>query len=195
MSASRRAQYTEATRQALVASARRLFGSVGYAATSLDEIAQQEGLTKGAVYHHYKNKEEIFGAVIEEVLSEALQTISEQVAGITDTRQRTLTAIDRFLDICLRAEYQQIVLRDGPAVLGWVAWKTLEQRYSYPLIEGMVKQLIDERLIEARPVDLLVRLIMAWLIEVAFMVIEAENPTETRQHATLFLADLLKLTL
>ncbi|MCU0463486.1 MAG: TetR family transcriptional regulator [Anaerolineae bacterium] len=194
MPASRREQYTEATRRALLESARRLFGTVGYAATTLDDIAHDEGLTKGAVYHHFKNKEVMFGAVIRQVLSEALQTVSAKAAGISDPRQRALAAIDDFLDICLQAEYQQIVLRDGPAVLGWVAWKALEKEYSYPLIEAMVTGLMDAGLMEPHSVDLLVRLIVAWLIEVAFLLTETNNAPETREQAKRFLTDLLKLS-
>lgn len=193
MPVSRRDKYTEATHQALLDSARRLFGTVGYVGTSLDEIAQQEGLTKGAVYHHFKNKEVIFEAVIGQVLSEALTSIATMTQGESDPRQQALTAIDLFLDVCLKAEYQQIVLRDGPAVLGWVRWKELEKHYSAPLIEALVSQLMAGGWMESRPVEMVARLIMAWIIEVAFMLTEADNQAETRQQAKAFLVDLLRL--
>lgn len=195
MPVSRRDKYTEATRQALLDSARRLFGTVGYAGTSLDEIAQHEGLTKGAVYHHFKNKEVMFEAVIGLVLAEALARIATQAQANSDPRHQALTAIDLFLDISLQPEYQQIVLRDGPAVLGWVRWKELEKQYSAPLIEALVSQLMDNGWMEVRPVDMVSRLIMAWIIEVAFMLTETTNPAETRQQAKAFLVDLLRLTL
>lgn len=195
MPVSRRDKYTEATRQALLDSARRLFGTVGYVGTSLDEIAQHEGLTKGAVYHHFKNKEVMFEAVIGLVLAEVLANIATQAQANSDPRQQALTAIDLFLDISLQPEYQQIVLRDGPAVLGWVRWKELEKQYSAPLIEALVSQLMDNGWMEVRPVDMVSRLIMAWIIEVAFMLTETTNPAETRQQAKAFLVDLLRLTL
>lgn len=194
MSASRRAKYTESTRQALLQSARRLFGSQGYGVTSLEEIARQEDLTKGAVYHHFKNKEVMFEAVMEEMLEEAMKHVSESVAAISSPQQQALVAIDLFLDICLQTEYQQIVLRDGPSVLGWTRWKDMEKRYTYALIENLIHELRNEHLMEDRPVDMLVRFIFAWIIEVALMMAETEDKAKTRQQAKLFLADLLRLT-
>lgn len=195
MPPSRREAYTEATRQALVTSARRLFGTVGYGATSLDEIAHQEGLTKGAVYHHFKNKETMFEAVIKQLLEESLAQIVAQTAPLTDPRQQALVAIDRFLDLSIKTEYQQIVLRDGPAVLGWARWKELEKQSSLPLIEGLVGQLMEQGFMETHPIEMVARLMMVWIVEVAFMVTEATDPAHTREQAKTFLVGLLKLKL
>src|SRR6266851_9562359 len=58
----------DATRLALVTAARGLFGERGYAATSIEEVAARAGVTKGAVYHHFGGKANLFQEVYEEVM-------------------------------------------------------------------------------------------------------------------------------
>src|SRR3989442_3448107 len=64
---SRRADYSESTRQALVDSAVEMFAKRGYAATSLDAIAKRARVTKGALYHHFSGKQALFEAAFEAV--------------------------------------------------------------------------------------------------------------------------------
>ena len=73
---SKKVQQGEVTRHALLDAARTLFGEQGYAATSLDEVAHTAKVTKGALYHHYSGKQELFAAVYEQVKRE----VSERVA-------------------------------------------------------------------------------------------------------------------
>jgi AcrR family transcriptional regulator len=176
---SRRQKYAEETRQALIDASRRLFGEQGYAQTSLDGIAQTANLTKGAIYHHFKNKEAIFEAVVIQLMEGMVQIIVNGVTEIDDPIQRTITAIDLSLDVCLTPEYQRIVLQDAPSVLGWERWKQLEKQYSYGLIYNLLQNLSDG---SNPPDEMSVRLIMACVIEVALFVIEA-NTVDAKEIA------------
>jgi AcrR family transcriptional regulator len=175
---SRRQKYAEETRQALITSSRQLFGEQGYAQTSLDGIAHTANVTKGAIYHHFKNKEAIFEAVVVQLLEETIQLIIEGVEKIPDPIQRTITALDLALDLGLTPDYQRIVLQDAPSVLGWERWKQLEKQFSYGLIRNLLHQLSAK---QAQPDEITVRLIMSCVIEVALMVTEAETPAEQQK--------------
>src|SRR3981189_993200 len=68
----------DATRLALVVAARELFGERGYAPTSIDEVASRAGVTKGAFYHHFAGKADLFQEVYEQVKRE----VSDQVVSV-----------------------------------------------------------------------------------------------------------------
>src|SRR5215472_11401403 len=113
-----RSQHVEATRRAVLASARSLFGRQGYAQTSVDEIAAAARVTKGAVYHHFASKEALFRAVYEEVEAEA----QARAAAVVDPKgspvEQIVTRVDAYLDAALDEEIRRITLIDGPAVIG-----------------------------------------------------------------------------
>lgn len=190
MSISRKQKYANETKQALIAASRRLFSREGYAQISLDAIAQAEGLTKGAVYHHFKNKEEIFEAVLVTILEEAVHKIEQDVGLMNDHTQKASRAIDLFLEICLSVDYQRIVLRDGPSVLGWEKWKALEKQYTYPFVEGLVRELQGAQA-NSLSGEIPTRLIIACVIEIAFMVMEADSKQDVREKAKRFLLHIL----
>ena len=162
-----------------------------FAQTSLDTIAQAEGLTKGAIYHHFKNNEQIFEAVITAVLKDAIQTIEHSMGSSADHTSKAAQAIDSFINLCLSPDYQRIVLQDGPSVLGWEKWKTLEKQYTYPFVEHLVRELQNGRDYSSLTLEITTRLIIACLIEIAFMVMEAESKQETRAKAERFLLNIM----
>src|SRR5215217_4136778 len=114
-----KAERSEATRAELIEAARRLFAERGYAGVGTEEIVRAAGVTRGALYHHFRGKRDLLRAVYEELESEIARVIAEGVspgAGVLET----LTAgAESFLDHCLEPEVQRIVLLDAPAVLGW----------------------------------------------------------------------------
>src|SRR5512135_2959092 len=97
---SRRQEHTEETRRALLGAARTLFGPHGYAATSLDDVAQAARVTKGALYHHHEGKRRLFEAVVEELEAEVVARVAA-AAGGTTAWDRTLRGLEASLDACL----------------------------------------------------------------------------------------------
>jgi len=116
----------EATRGELLRVAADLFAERGYAGASLDDIAHAAGLTKGALYHHFRDKRGLFEAVVGRVLEEDLGRIqrdSKRLAGErSESWQRLLALTDLFLDGFADARHCHVVWVDGPAVLGWERW-------------------------------------------------------------------------
>lgn len=113
-----RSQHVEATRRAVLAAARASFGGKGYAQTSVDEIAAAARVTKGAVYHHFADKEALFRAVWAEVEAEA----TTRAAGAADPQappiDQMVAVVNAYLDVALDDEVRRITLIDGPTVLG-----------------------------------------------------------------------------
>ncbi|WP_455357608.1 TetR/AcrR family transcriptional regulator, partial [Streptomyces sp. SYSU K217416] len=108
----------EATRASLLSTARRMFADSGYANTSMDELTAQAGLTRGALYHHFGDKQGLLAAVVEQIDAETdarLQAISD---AATDPWQGFQQRCRAYLDMALEPEFQRIVLRDARAVLG-----------------------------------------------------------------------------
>jgi len=113
-----RSEHAEATRRAVLAAARSLFGRKGYAQASVDEIADAARVTKGAVYHHFAGKEALFRAVYSEVEAEAQARTAAAVDPKGSPIDQIVTGVSAYLDVALDEEIQRITLVDGPVVLG-----------------------------------------------------------------------------
>ncbi|MFI6815619.1 TetR/AcrR family transcriptional regulator [Nonomuraea sp. NPDC050328] len=120
------AQRSDATTALLVNAARELFGTRGFAATALEEIAAATGTTKGAIYHHFSGKNSIFRAALTAEAA-AIATTLEQVAATAPSAWEALRLGCRtFLEHCLDPGFRRIVILDGPAVLGWDSVREIE---------------------------------------------------------------------
>jgi AcrR family transcriptional regulator len=122
---SRSAAHVQDTRRSLIAAARALFASEGFQATLTEEIVRDAGLTRGALYHHFRDKEDLFLAVFEEVAGEVEQSLIHRSTGPSPASAWELFLANSEVHLeaaTQNAAYRQIVLIDGPAVLGWEAW-------------------------------------------------------------------------
>src|SRR5262249_60710913 len=134
MARSRRDEYTESTGRALLEAAAEAFVDRGFADASLDDIATAARLTKGALYHHFAGKQDLFRAVFEEVESELIEAIRQAGSEETDPWQQMLVGIGAFLDACLMPRYRRIALEEGPTALGWDKWRQIDEHYSLALV-------------------------------------------------------------
>lgn len=155
---SRREQYSEATKAALLKAATRRFAEHGFAGTALDDVAADIQATRGAVYHHFPSKTALFQAVYENLEKEMISRVAE--AGLTETEpwQMVLTALDRFLDHCCDPVYGRLVWQEAPVALGWERWKECEEKYAYGLIEQLITTLVDNGDIPSFPREPMARI-------------------------------------
>jgi AcrR family transcriptional regulator len=172
----RTAEESEATRAELVAVARRLFGERGYAKVNTEEIVAAAGVTRGALYHHFAGKEELFAAVYEQVEADLVA----ELAGIENAATDPLDVLHRgaaaFLEACRRPEVQRIALLDAPSVLGWERWREIGVRYGFGLIQGVLEAGMDQGVIERRPVRPLAHVLLGAIDEAAMLVARSEDP-------------------
>ncbi len=179
---SRRVEYSETTRRALVDSAVELFTERGYAGTSLDEIARAARVTKGALYHHFGGKQALFEAAFEEVERRVTERISSMIADAGDPWTRMLAGLSGFLEVCLEPSYQRIVVQQGPAVMGWECWREAEERSTYGMVRLVVGQLIEQGEIEPLPLEALTRVVYGAMSAGATTIAGSPEPRTTSEE-------------
>jgi len=186
---------SEATRGELVAVARRLFASRGYADVGTEEIVRSAGVTRGALYHHFDSKRELLASVHEEIERELTERIATEAFSGADAPTDPIAALHRgaelFLDACLEPEVQRIVLLDAPAVLGWERWREVASRYGLGLIEATLQAAVDAGSIGDQPVRPLAHVLMGALDEAAMYVARAEDRGVARAEMGATLARIL----
>ncbi|MBO0802959.1 MAG: TetR/AcrR family transcriptional regulator [Nocardiopsaceae bacterium] len=178
----RRAEHASDTRAALVASARRLFAAQGYDATGTEQIVADARVTRGALYHHFRDKADLFRAAMAEAAGMvAQQLVDEQLASespspLTEIRN----GVSAFLDVCVGGDFQRIVLVDGPRVLGSDAWEELVDSYGRQLLEEWLDRCVEAGELQAVPTGPLARLLIAMLTEASLAIPRSPDPATAR---------------
>ncbi len=139
---SRRQRWSAATRTALVDAAEQLFAEHGYQATSLEAIVAGADVTKGALYHHFSGKQAIFEAAFERVEARATQGVAEARTGHDDPWEQALAGLRAFLAAVQEPSYRQIVVSDGPSVLGSERFREQEERSTYAVVDDVVRSVL-----------------------------------------------------
>src|SRR5215475_741265 len=182
---------SEATRRQLVTAARTLFGARGYAAVGTEEIVRAAGVTRGALYHQFRDKTDLFAAVAEEVEAEIAERIAAGAAGAGPVE--ALRAGARlFLDACAEPEVERIILLDAPAVLGWEAWRDLAGRYGLGLVQLALQSAMDAGAVVQQPVVPLAHVLIGALDECALYIARAEDPAAAREQCAAIFDRILR---
>jgi AcrR family transcriptional regulator len=189
----RRAEHASDTRAALLASARRLFAAQGFDGTGTEQIVADARVTRGALYHHFRDKADLFRAVMAEAAgSVAQRLIDEQLAADAPSPLAEIqSGIAGFLDVCVGGDFQRIVLVDGPRVLGSDAWEELVERYGRSILEEWLARCVAAGDMDAMPVGALSRLLIAMLTEASLAIARSETPAETRAELGVVLERML----
>ncbi len=175
-----RARRTQRERSAttsrdLVAAARSLFAREGYAATSLEAVAAEAHVTKGALYHHFGGKRQLFEAVFEEEERRLCEALAAVYAEEADPLQGAYAGCRAFLEVSLDPAVQRITLVDGPSVLGWERLREIEERYGLAMIKEALRD-AGKAGGSGRDVDAPAHLIFGALCEGAMFLARAEDP-------------------
>lgn len=190
----RRAAQAEATRAALIDAAKRLFVDKGYHHTGTEEVVAEADVgTRGALYHHFADKQALFEAVFiaveEGLVIEAAKNLADPADGAFNQLRQGLIG---FLDASLTPQVQRILLIDGPAVLGWSRWRELESVYGLGAIRAMLERAIEEGdLAAGQPVAALAHVLLAAAEEAAMFIANAPNQNEARDQSVQALNALL----
>ena len=149
------------TRSAVIEAAERLFGSEGFGSTTMDDIAVEAGVTKGAVYHHFKSKREVFEAVFEAVSSDLAGAVMHEVRPRGDIIEMLMSSTRLFFDLCANPATSRILLQDGPAVLGPQDWQRLDARHFGGLVTASLRMAMDAGAITHQPLEPLSNIMLA----------------------------------
>lgn len=179
---SRQAERSDATRARLVSAARALFAKRGYASVGTEEIVRRAKLTRGALYHHFDDKRDLFRAVHEQIEGELTDAIAAELAGAgTDDPVEALrTAVRTFLDACTEPAIARITLLEAPSVLGWEEWRTIDEKYGLGLTIAGLEMGMDAGGLQRQPVRPLAHLLLAALGEAGMVIANAGDPKAAR---------------
>jgi AcrR family transcriptional regulator len=191
MSTVSRPERGEATRDALLTAARALFAERGYAGVGTEEVVRHAGVTRGALYHHFRDKQDLFRAVFEQTEEEIMQTIVARVEGIPDPLEELATGVRAFLDACGDPTLMRIGLRDAPGVLGWEEWREIGNRHGLGLVTGGLGAAMDAGQILRADVRTLAHLLLSALAEASLLIASAEDPAAARAEVERTLLALL----
>jgi AcrR family transcriptional regulator len=176
----RRVENAESTRRALLREARRLFARRGYANVSLEEICRRARVTKGALYHHFRDKRDLFRTVCREVEEDWVAQTLAAAAGERDPLRRLELGCEALLDACLDPTLQRVLLLDGPAVLDWDELRRIEAHRGLGLMSTALGDAMDAGELERQPVKPLARLILGALTEASLAIARDPEPAQAR---------------
>ncbi|HWS94006.1 MAG TPA: TetR/AcrR family transcriptional regulator [Mycobacterium sp.] len=173
-----------ATRDALIAAARKLWGLRGYAEVGTPEIATAAGVTRGAMYHQFADKAALFREVVEAVEQDVMARMATMVAesGATTPADAIRAAVDAWLEVAGDPEVRQLMLLDAPSVLGWADFRDVAQRYSLGMTEQLLTEAIRAGELARQPVRPLAHVLVGALDEAAMVIATAEDPKRTRRE-------------
>ena len=176
----------------LVDAARALFVEKGYADTGTEEIVARAGVTRGALYHQFSDKKDLFRALFLEMLNDvALELFEKTMDEITEDREDLVVGTRILLDLYSRADIKQVILLDGPAVLGWEEWRDLQEPLNKALVTHSLEHLVDEGILPKQPLEPLADLIGGSLMQAGLAIANAERPEAARRVYTKSLEALL----
>jgi AcrR family transcriptional regulator len=175
---SRREEYAEATNAALVESAAACFYEQGYAATSLDEVARRARVTKGAIYHHFASKRDLFMAVLEQKEEEGAGKVAAVAAAATDAWSGLIAGLDAFLDSIADPRYQRLCWVEGPAALGFEDWWECGERHEIEMIRGMLTRAAEAGILRVEDVDMLAHVIFGSVCAGVLRMARSASPAE-----------------
>jgi AcrR family transcriptional regulator len=178
--ASLRAEQVAQTRAALVTAGRRLFGTRGFAATSVDDIAREARVTTGALYHHFPTKAAVFESVFEQVHADLGEASLQAAMQATDAIGLLTAGIGAFLDAVLDPEVQRIVITDAPAVLGLARFIELDERYAFAATVAALEAANDSGALYVADPPTLARLLFGALTRAGLLIASSAEPKATR---------------
>ena len=183
------------TRGSLVAAARTLFGERGYAATSVEEIVRLAGVTKGALYHHFADKDDLFRAVVEDVKGEVTGIVGAafmEAATEPDALDTVTRGCLAFIDAYRDPAVQRITILDARAVLDGTTRRELDARYEVAVIRGALRRAVRLGVIDPQPLGPLAHVIAGALGEACALLAEADDEPALRDEVHTVVARLLE---
>ena len=187
-----RAERGEATRAALIAAARELFSERGYAAVGTNEVVRRAGVTRGAMYHHFPDKRELFRAAYEQTEKELVEALAARISTIEDPWEAMVTGMRSFFDIASDPKLMRMGLIDGPAVLGWEAWREIGNRYGLGVTSAGLQRAMDAGVLRPADVDLLSHMLLAALGEAGMLLAGADDPRAERERVEATILTMLE---
>jgi AcrR family transcriptional regulator len=188
---SRKAEQSRDTQDRLITAAKTLFATKGYAATATEDLVAKAGMTRGALYHQYRDKRDLFRAVFEAVERDLGERIAAAVAAEPDPWKQLRAGARAFLALATDPAIRRIVLLDGPSVLGWEEWRRIDGDHALGMVRAILEINMDAGNLPRQPLGPLAHLIVGALNEAALSVAAATDPSAAREECAAVLDGIL----
>jgi AcrR family transcriptional regulator len=177
---SRREEYSEATQRALLLAGREAFARNGYQTATIEAISRAARVTRGAFYHHFKDKKALFDAVVVDLQKEAAAAIEARARTKKEIWDRLSEGLDAFLDACVDPVYGRIVVQEGQAVLGNERFREIEESHPMAPLTATLEALQRRSELKLKNVHVLARMVDAMVCKLAVMLLQADSPKKLR---------------
>jgi AcrR family transcriptional regulator len=165
-----------ATRERLIAAGRELFGERGYEGTSIGDVLATAGVARGALYHHFVSKRDLFDAVLDRVVAEIADAAADAARRSSDPVTALRNGCRAWLRMALDPHVQRIALIDPPAVVGWTRWRELDEQHTLGRLRRNLELIADAGGLPKRDVDLLAHMVLASVNEAALLIARSDDP-------------------
>ena len=186
-----RAAQAAGTRRELLAHARKLFAQKGYADASTDEVVRRAKVTKGALYHHFANKAELYRAVVEDMARELVLRMDQAARRVRAPDKRLEAACQAYLDACLDSTLTRILVLEAPVVLGWKAWCDVAHQHEIAALSRYLEAVVAKSTTGEQPIEM-AHVLLGALNTAARVIATAEDPQKARGQVEDTIARLLK---
>lgn len=188
----RREEYAEATRAALLAAGRDAFMREGFQAAGIEAISRAARVTRGAFYHHFEDKKALFDAVVVALQKEAADKVQEKSKSQPKVWDRLRVGIEAYLDATLEPAYARIVVQEASAVLGMKRYREIEETYPTALLGATLNALKRQGEIAFDDMNLLIRMVDAMICEISLLLPESDDPKKLRARGQKLIGTLLE---
>jgi AcrR family transcriptional regulator len=188
----KRAAQGRATREQLIEVATRLFAERGYEDTSIEAVLAAAGVSRGALYHHFAGKDDLFFAVVGSVGNRITAELTAAVRGTEDPFDTLQASALAWIDLAGDPVIQRIILTDGPSVLGWERWRAMDEQSSLGAVRVILARISSSGRLAPELVDSFAHMILAALDELAVVIARAEDPQAAMADGRVAVRELLR---
>ena len=149
-------------------------------------------VTRGALYHHFADKRDLFRAVHEQMESEIVAAIAARMDGPADPLELLKTGTRAFLDACMDPAHARVNLLEAPSVLGWAEWREIDMRHGMGLVTTGLQAGMEAGVLREQAVRPLAHLLLAAMGEAALMIANSPDPQPTRDEMEKALLEMLE---
>ena len=189
-----KADQSRATIERLIDVAMAEFSQKGYANASTETIVRKAGVTRGALYHHFKGKKDLFYAVFQAAQREIGRRIEAHADAVEDPWDQLVAGCRAFLQAFTDPALQQIVVIDAPAVLDWNSYREVDETMpgsGFSLLKEGLQELMDHKLIKPLSKDAVAHLLSGAMDEAAVWIAKSRNHKRALAEAQQALETLL----
>ena len=176
---------SESTKRKILSAATKLFAKRGF------RVVKRSGLTRGALYHHFGSKEQLFIGIFEEVERGLAHRTLEAAKVESDPLDQLKAGLEAFLNACLDPAVQRILLLDAPTVLGVERWRSVDADYGLGLLRQALEGAMQAGLLKKQPVRPLSHLLLGALSEAGLFVAQSDKPDAARKEVATVLDTML----